>query len=238
MALRIAICEDEPIELKQIHKKILEVFQQKEMQVEIAQYTNGALLLEDKNLSQYDAMFLDVDMPEMNGIELAEELREISSNIVIIFVTNRDDMVFTSIKFAPFRFVRKSNLDEELTEAVRALQHKVASDKIKLELPNSKANLTINIEEIVCFTSVKHDVYAVVDKKENKYLMQSTMKALEAAYASLGFIRIHASYIVNYRHVFSINRDGVRLENGDILPISRYRISEAREKLHFFVRKW
>lgn len=234
--LRIAICEDEPIELRVLTKKLEELFEQRETKVEIIAYQEGSQLLIDPQLSRFDVVFLDIDMPEVSGIELAERLRENSPKVVIIFVTNRDDLVYESIKYTPFRFIRKNNLEEELPETIDALQHKMSVDKFQIELPTSWETIVVNIEDIVCFTSIKHHVYAVVGKE--KYQIQATMKALEATYGSLGFVRVHLSYLINYRHIFSISREGVSLDNGDRLPISRYRLIEARKRLHFFIRKW
>lgn len=236
MALRIAICEDEPIELRNLHKKLVEHLKKREMPVEFALFEKSSCLLSDPNLNQYDVVFLDIDMPDIDGIEVANRLRENSPRVVIIFVTNRDDLVFQAIKHMPFRFLRKCELDTELTETINALQHKIASEYLTIELPSGKRSVIVEIKDVICFTSIKHSVYAVLPKE--RFLVSSTMKILEDAYAQSGFIRIHSSYLVNYKHIYTINRDGVTLENGDVLPISRHRIAEARNKLHFFIRKW
>lgn len=68
----------------------------------------------------YDIVLLDIQMGEVSGFMLAEELYKITGGENIIFVSSMENLVFESIHFRPFRFVRKSHLEEELTEAVES----------------------------------------------------------------------------------------------------------------------
>ena len=65
-----------------------------------------------------DILFLDIKMPNIDGLMVAEKFYELYPNTIIIFVSNFDNYVFYSIRFNPFRFIRKSNLNNELGEAV------------------------------------------------------------------------------------------------------------------------
>lgn len=236
MSVRIGICDDESFELKMIVNKIKALFTEKEFKAEIYDYTDSEKFINDPQLYNLDVIFLDIDMPSLNGIDIAQTIREVNDKIIIIFITRRDDLVFQSIKCSPFRFVRKSHLDDELEEAVDAIIYKMSADSFIVELPGAGGQLFIKTDDIICFTSVKHHVYMVTDK--DRYLINSTMKDLEAHFFHNGFIRIHSSYLVNYRYIFSINKDGVVLDNGETLPISRHRVTEAKDRLHFYIRKW
>ena len=64
-------------------------------------YKNGTDLLRDCNKKIFDILFLDIDMPEVSGIEIANEIRKFNSDIILIFCTNLDSFVFQTIKFSP-----------------------------------------------------------------------------------------------------------------------------------------
>jgi len=236
LAYRIAVCEDDETMLKSICGDITTVFEQLDISVEIKQFTHSSELMDNSDIATLDAVFLDIDMPEFSGIEVAQSLRDISKRLCIVFVTNMDDLVYQSIKCQPFRFVRKSHLDTELSECVSALVHKIASDELCVELPGARGMICAKVDDIMCFTSVRHHVYAVTTKENIEIV--ATMKKLEERLSPNGFIRVHSSYLVNYRFIFSIDREGVVMDNGHTIPISRYRIADVKHKLHYFIRKW
>ena len=76
-----------------------------------------------------DIVFLDIDMPEMNGFDIAKILNNIRPDITIIFVSSFDNFVFESFEYHPFRFVRKSNLKEDIDSALNAYQREIERKK-------------------------------------------------------------------------------------------------------------
>ncbi len=76
-----------------------------------------------------EILLLDIDMPEISGMELAEQIFSSNINTNVIFVTNRDDLVFQAIHYQPFRFIRKEKLNQELDEAICHLLNKLEKDE-------------------------------------------------------------------------------------------------------------
>lgn len=104
--------------LDSIHKRIDEILDRCGIEHEIYDYAEAAPLLGDSEKMSFDLIFLDIDMPNISGMEAAEILRDGDDEFDIIFITNKDEFVYDAIKFAPFRFIRKPKFDLEIEETL------------------------------------------------------------------------------------------------------------------------
>lgn len=116
----IAVCDDDMQERMQEVQIVKNIFSQKELEAGIEEFQTGQHFLDVLHRIPYDIVLLDIQMGEVSGFTLAEELYKITGGENIIFVSSMENLVFESIHFRPFRFVRKSHLEEELTEAVES----------------------------------------------------------------------------------------------------------------------
>ena len=116
--IRIAVCDDEPHVVRLLQSKLATLLDGREAQIE--PYFSGTAL-RDKIMSGsgFDVIFLDVNLPDVNGIFLAKHIRPFIEGSLLIFVSSQDDAVYASFAAAPFRFLRKSRLDAELPQIVR-----------------------------------------------------------------------------------------------------------------------
>lgn len=234
MHLKIAICDDEQIILDDLSKRLSYEFKKYDIEVSITCYTKGEALLEDLESINYDAMFLDIVMPFVSGIEIAEYMRLQNPYTNIVFITNRDDLVFSSIKVKPFRFIRKLYMEEEIPEAVEALRYKVWKDNQYYVISFNNKRESIRIIDILYIESVKHDIYIYTNI--NNYRIKSNLSKIEEELEIHGFIRTHSGYLVNYRYIYSIDRTKIILVNKETIPVSRYRFEKVKEKLLWYSR--
>ena len=112
--MRIAICDDDNEMLGRLKKDVIEIFGILKVNIEIFSFSDGKELLrtiqnDDEN---FDLFLLDIDMPDVSGLEIAQMLREMSVNLIIIFISAYDNYVFDSIEYSPFRYIRKSRIKE------------------------------------------------------------------------------------------------------------------------------
>ena len=116
--IRLAVCDDSVEDVKNI-KEIIESYNKPNIEVDV--FNNPMELLDKVQEYRYDAFFLDIDMPEMTGLQVSSKIREKDVYSEIIFITVREELVFESLTFKPFSFVRKRYLKEELDKALNAL---------------------------------------------------------------------------------------------------------------------
>lgn len=205
-----------------LKKRFDDFFKNTDIEYEISLYINGKNLLEDNKIKPYDILFLDIDMPEIDGIAVAQNIRNINFNMIIIFVTNKENLVFQSIKYAPFRFIRKSNLNTDIKELFYALEEKINFNSMKYEVFVDGRSKFLSISKIVYFESFRHDIIAHY-YDGNTYKVKENLMVLTKKLEKYGFIRIYKSYLVNYRNIYVINSKDLKLDTNEILPISRFK---------------
>ena len=228
--MNIAICDDELAfceKLKNSIEKMLE--QQNNYSVsELNTFTNPELLLESSQ--NFDVIFLDIVMPEVDGISIAKKLVHKNKNVKIVFVTNYDDLVFDALEVYPFAFLRKQNTLSQLVELFQKIRNASNSNDFIMRFSSSTGDVFINLSDVLCFTSVGHSVYAVTSQRA-KIKIKHTLKLLEKAVENQSFVRCHTSYIVNTKYIFSIEKDKIILDNNDEIPLSRYRAESVKNAL-------
>ena len=126
--IRIAVVDDEQIILNSIHKKIERILYDLNAEFEIQDFTSGKTALKEITEKVFDIIFLDIDMPDISGMTIAKKIR-MQENLEIVFITNKDELVYDAIKVVPFRFIRKSRFDEEIQEALHEFIAKSNSRK-------------------------------------------------------------------------------------------------------------
>ncbi len=136
--LRIAICDDETTLVNEIYKIVLHEISKFTTEVEIKCFTNGNNLLEQHQENPFEIVFLDIDMPKISGFEIAKKLRENFSKAYIIFITSHEELVYESMDFQPFHFLRK-HCNTPLEESI--------SSVIKKLINLLKQNYTVSLED-------------------------------------------------------------------------------------------
>ncbi|MDD6827897.1 MAG: LytTR family DNA-binding domain-containing protein [Oscillospiraceae bacterium] len=237
--LNIAVVDDDLKFLAIYIKIITEAFSKNKVSVSIQKFSSGSEFISSVNDRKYDLIFMDIDMPELSGIDIAAEMRKRNSNLDIIFVSAHPHFVFEAIKFNPYRYIRKSNLSADTYEAIDSYCSRTKSNKnmISLELQNGN---TVNekANDIVSFFTVRHDVfYNLINNKEAVLLSRKySLSMLESITESYGFIRVHKSYLINYKGIKSINSKSVLLINNTEIPISRGKKNEIQEQFMELLR--
>jgi DNA-binding LytR/AlgR family response regulator len=173
-------------------------------------------------------------MPLLNGLEVASRLRETNPFVHIIFVTNREDLVFSSFKYRPFRFIRKQRIIEELPEAVSHITEVIKKENQYYTVNINNSSKQIKISDILYFESLKHDIYIHTQTEDIR--IKSNLTKIEKDMSIHGFIRVHSGYLVNYRFIYSVNKGDIVLSNQLSIPLSRHRVESVKQKLQLYAR--
>lgn len=229
-SVHFAIAEDEAPIRSYLTLHIIEAFHQNGYQTSCAEFPDSASLLASILAGDsYDILFLDIEMPGMNGIALSSKLRELGIETLIVFISNKSELVFQSFEVRPFRFVRKNHFLEELAPLTRDLIRELERNEdvtITVEEEKSTAVYSFSCNEIQ-YIEVNGKYCKVVTTRGISSLRQ-TLSLFENKLAHQGFIKPHRSYLVNYRYISRIEKSQIVLENGVTLPLSRNRIAETR----------
>lgn len=224
--IRIAVVDDEKIILNSIHKKIEKILYDLNAEFEIQDFTNGKTALKEITEKGFDVVFLDIDMPDVSGMTVARKIRMQEENIEIVFITNKDELVYEAIKVLPFRFIRKSRFDEEIPEALEEFITKLNNRKTVYVFSTSNGEKTVQPVRIRYIEVSSHKLSIYLPNES--FITNGNLKDIEELFYNYGFIKIHQSFLVNFRFINYIKHNEVILDNGITLPLSRGRYEKTK----------
>ncbi|MBE5924143.1 MAG: response regulator [Lachnospiraceae bacterium] len=183
-------------------------------------------------INELDVVFMDVQMPEKDGISLAKELLDINSKIILVFLSDYDSYVWDSFAVDAIYYMRKRFFEKELGQVIKQINDKFIKrkkDYSTIKVGNKIYNL--NLRNILYVEAQQKDVRIVTRDGDIKirYRISSLEKELE------GFIKIHRSYLVNPIYVKSVKEREWIMENDESLPVSKYRREEVRQEYLSFL---
>ena len=185
-------------------------------------YSSGRELLDAHHLP--DILFLDIQMPEPDGMETARELRKRDGQMIIIFVTVTEDYVFQAFDVGAFHYLVKPLEDEKLGEVLekavsqykeRALESMGAKrERPSLMVTSKGEHITVPFEDIVYAEVFNRKIILHTMDAEIEYY--GKMKELEKR-AGEDFYRSHRAYLVNFNFVRRYNAAVIYLKKGQAL---------------------
>lgn len=222
---RIAICDDENRILEDLSRMVLELIPD----ADVSAFGEGRALIESAGKAGYDVVLLDIDMPDLNGLEVAAFFQAADRKPLIIFVTSHDELVYDSLQLHPFGFVRKSYLDKELKKVLEDAVEEVSSRDKHFFFHTTSGDIKLQLDDILYFEAEGN--YIKIKTGSDEFRFRETMQALEMSLKSDGFIRVHKGFLVNQEAVKIINSDKLVLNDNTEIPFGRSYQENARKML-------
>lgn len=231
--LRVVVCDDDPTALKLIEDGIADVFRRHDVDAAVTLFLSSEELRDALKLRRYDLLLLDIDMPGMDGITLGKELRERRDQVDILFISNREDLVFDSLRVNPVGFIRKSKFLDDMSGVVGQYleARSQRSRRPVVVLKEGSSVRPVPVSSIVYVEGQRKHQLVHVRGEERPVTLLRTMGELEEELSGEGFIRIHKGYLVNYRFIQMIEGGEVLLSTGERLPMSRRKDRETKDRL-------
>lgn len=231
--LRIAICDDEIIVVEEIRKYLEEIQKNVNMQFEIDEFYSGKRLL-DANINQgFDIIYLDIEMPNMNGINTAIQIRETDVNVLLIYVSSYDGYYQQLFEVEPFRFIKKPINKRIFIDVFNKASQRIEKKNTDFHFQYNKSIIKLPLKEIMYFDSQRRTInihsvnktYTYYDKLDNvEKKLNNTNNENNV------FLRVHKSYLVNYKYIKQWEYSKVYLYNGSMLQISEDRRKKVRKR--------
>ncbi len=236
---RIAIIDDDKAALSIVSSAVDTFFKEKNIEYNITSFYNPLNYLATIKEENFNLIFLDIDMPEKNGLSVAEETLSINKNTHIIFLSQREDLVFECLAIHPFGFIRKSNLINDFSLMMNQFYDYYLSNNDegkKIEFVEKNRTVSFKINEIVYISSDRN--YQDIVTKDNKIeTIRIPLSTLENKLKDDGFIRVHKCYIVNQSYIRIISNEEIKLTNDITIPLSKKRRDEVIKEYLAYSRK-
>ena len=156
-----AIVEDEAVILEHLKNTLIQEFDKKGTTVAFDAFTSGSRFLEMYEAHyHYDVIFLDIEMPEINGIDVCKKIREFSSDSLVVFISNKEELVFQTFEVQPFRFIRKEAFENTVASLVDSIIYKWQQNKGRLLHLREKGS-----NDLYSF-SISHILYIEAQRKD------------------------------------------------------------------------
>lgn len=229
----IAICDDEPFFRKELMSAITAYKTSRRLHMDIYEYATGEALLAGKR--RYDLVFLDYQMPGIDGMEAARMLRNRNVTCSIVFVTNYPHFIYEAFEVQPYRFfekpISKEQIESLLTSFIR--QQKLLAPIIVI---NDSEQKVINAKDVLY---VEGDgKYCIIRTAEETYNSSKTLAQVHALLPQHCFYRSHKSYVINLYSVSSFNNGTATLTNGEIAKIGRSKTGEFKRVYKQFIKDY
>ena len=200
--------------------------------------TEALRLLRGLRDDDVDAVFLDIHMPGLTGLELAEVLSRFRTPPPVVFVTAHDEHAVDAFELNAVDYVLKPVRAERLAEAVRRVvesSERGPADEADEQVAVERGGVTRFLDRSAITHVEAQGDYARLHTDGASHLLRVPLSTLETDWAGAGFVRIHRSVLVALAHVTEVRMDGGRctvLVRGDVeLPVSRRHTRELRDLL-------
>lgn len=235
--MRFAVVDDEPGILKQIPVLIRQF--SPDIIIEADTFSNSSDFLNTYTNQNYDALFLDIDMPDINGFALAEHLRNQNDLIPIVYITAKDDLIIQAFRYKALGFVRKQFIEKELPYALSTIMNEIHKDDDMIEVTETRSEgghtYQLSINNIMYVQSFRHNV-TIHMSDGNKITVRSSLSYFSEHKGFKHFIAISTGIIVNLSLV-ELTEEAVCFSNGEVLYISRRKIPSVRTAYLNYIKK-
>ena len=228
MKINILLCDDDKDFLQRISDTVAGQPVPPGASICITKSSNPAEIT-DRQLSQYHIMFLDIDMDERSGMDIARRVRELQLDTVIVFVTNYPEFSMEGYEVRAFRYLLKQELEQKLPNYFRDALAELPRDDKVLHFSANAESFNIPYKDILYLESNQRVIYLyTVKPMQAPDRFYGKMEDLATELEGDGFLRIQKSYLVNMAYIKKFNYDRVVLFDGKELSVSQKRYSQMK----------
>lgn len=233
--MKIAVCEDEKVFREMLIQELYEAFGKLELSAE--EFESGETLLSSVQAGKtFDAIFLDIEMQGIDGMETAKELRKAGVLTPLLFLTSHTEFAMDGYEVAAFRYLSKPVDKEKLRKALNDLKELLYGGQHVL-IRYEGEDVVLSVDDILYVEAQNNSICYVLP--DTKYTVRGKLRDAYDTLSALtdSFVRIHRGYIVNLKHVKRHLKKELVVEGDTVLPVSRTLASDFKTRFFEYVRK-
>lgn len=236
--LAVGICDDEIFDLNRLQKLVSNYLISKDIQCTISTYQSGEELLAAARTQTFDVIFLDIDMPGMDGIELGREIWKHNKKIKIIYVTNYAEYALLAIDSThAFMYLLKERLKYKIAGTLDDVLDTLNETYQKIMLKTNAGNQYLGLNEIFYFEHNCRKINIMTDY--GMYQTYATLSELEERLRNYDFRMPHRSFLVNLAKIRCVTNNSIQLNDSQQPPlkITQSYSDEFKKAFQTFVLK-
>ncbi|MCL7748269.1 LytR/AlgR family response regulator transcription factor [Halalkalibacter alkaliphilus] len=238
--LKIVIIDDEPYSRDEL-TFLLNQYEEVEI---VGEADSGEKGLEVVMRKEPDVVFIDIEMPQMSGLDLAKALQNMKHVPLIVFATAYADYAVKAFRVQALDYLVKPFDDEQIDEVLKRMKERLSESSKGVDLTAGVGKLAVEDEGRIVYLSPKDIAYlfredreTMICANERKYSSRTPIKDLEEKLKGYPFFRTHKSYLVNldkieelipwFNGAYQLKVVGQKEE----IPVSRNYVKALRERL-------
>lgn len=229
----VAIVDDNNQFQSQLKEFINRYSVEKNLQIDVKTFSNGMSFLLDFT-GQYSVIFLDIEMPTMDGMEVARCIRKSDEDSKIVFITRMANYAIKGYEVNALDFIVKPLSYHDFTfkfdRCLKLIQSK--EKKVYLYIKNGDSIEKVDIDDISFIEVYNHTlIYHLLDRNIET---RGSLKSVEEQLIDTSFIKCSNSHIVNSDKIVKIKSDTIEMKSGDVLPLTR---GKKKEFMKNFIQR-
>ena len=240
--MKIAVCDDDLYFRNYLSKKAADFFDSRVIKVDIVKFSSAKSMLDSDNIADFDIVFLDVSMPEIDGIEAGRVIAKKSPKTIIIYVSGLIEHAPASLEIDnTMRYLLKSQLNEKFYECMQAAVQRLNYDNTQISIHFTDGEIRVFRYDITFIESRGHLLtFHFSDAKKDSYTSRKyTLKSVQQILGEDIFLRVDQSYLVNMMHIDQLRSSPhgytCILNSGKEIIVSQRKYRSARRS--FFLYK-
>ncbi len=220
--IRIAICDDEKEFVQQLTQYILKASKTFNEQFEIDGYTDSRVLIESLKEEKYDVIFLDIQMPYIDGLAIGKYIRNnLDDNVTeIVYISSERKYAMDLFSVRPMNFIIKPVSENDIFDMLQLGLKLVKNSSQLFDYELKGETHRVKLSDIYYFKSDARKIIMIMSN-ETEISFYGKMSELAEKVTKYNFKYIHKSYIINSIHVKHFTARKVIMNNGHELPVSR-----------------
>ena len=224
--MRIAICDDEMIQLQMLKEYVNEWITMNNYSIEVSGFTSAnQLWMLEENSEKIDIYLLDIQMEGMNGMQLAQKIRAQNERSMIIFVSAVSDYIFDGFNVQALNYLLKPVKKEQLFTCLKKAYQTLQCEEEFICLISGKESRRFCVNRISFVESLGH--YVDIYYGDEVVHLKMNLSQLEELLSGYKFMKPHRSFLVNLAHVTSIRKKEIIMDNKQLIPIARGKWEEV-----------
>lgn len=238
--MKILICDDEAAFCEAMQARVTAYVENAGINADILS-VSGVEQLNRFDFSTIDIALLDVVIGQKSiGIKVAKEIHSARKDAVLIFVTASVEFAPQAFEVQAFRYLLKSQLAEKLGEYLGDAIDTYKSAHQTFTIVVSNEAIDIAVQDIVYAEAARRKILLHLCDTSVLHAFYFSMTALAEKLSSMGFLRVHRSFLVNMRHIKRLNHSSVLLDNGATISVSEHAYRNVRQQYTLWLEqeKW
>lgn len=232
MNLKIAICDDNEMDRAKLQSMLTSYYISNDINLSFDLFSSGKALFQQYTKSgDYQVVLLDIEMPEINGIQIAEAIRtKIDKHVIIIFISNYPQYMQQSFLVRPFYYVTKPFKLADIFDLMDKVVQEIESSHVIYSLISTeKGDVTINIKDILFIeaTDSRNNLLSF-HFYDHQLTAKGTILHWQEQLTEYNFYRCYRSILVNLLHIHYFDKGQIILDNGCCVPVSRKNEKELK----------